>query len=209
MEKMKTAFYLTGGTALSRCYLHHRYSDDLDFFVNDHPGFKSETSQAISIFKSISKWEIEIGTVSDSFVRLVIKEKEITLKVDFVNDIKFHRGEFQTFDIYRKVDNLDNILSNKICALSRMDAKDIIDILFIAKNHRFDWEKIFKDAQEKDLWVEPLTICKILNEFPVILMENIKWIGEVDTNQLTHPLKILTEDVFYGRPNSLVTAGIY
>ena len=22
MEKMKTAFYLTGGTALSRCYLH-------------------------------------------------------------------------------------------------------------------------------------------------------------------------------------------
>ena len=86
-----------------------------------------------------------------------------------------------------------------------MDAKDIIDILFIAKNHRFDWEKIFKDAQEKDLWVEPLTICKILNEFPAILMENIKWIGEVNTNQLTHPLKILTEDVFYGRPNSLMT----
>ena len=25
-------FYLTGGTALGRFYLHHRYSDDLDFF---------------------------------------------------------------------------------------------------------------------------------------------------------------------------------
>ena len=25
-------FYLTGGTALSRCYYQHRYSDDLDFF---------------------------------------------------------------------------------------------------------------------------------------------------------------------------------
>ncbi|WP_413884945.1 nucleotidyl transferase AbiEii/AbiGii toxin family protein [Candidatus Desulfatibia sp.] len=29
-----TPFYLTGGTVLSRCYFHHRYSEDLDFFVN-------------------------------------------------------------------------------------------------------------------------------------------------------------------------------
>ncbi|MDR0758720.1 MAG: nucleotidyl transferase AbiEii/AbiGii toxin family protein, partial [Treponema sp.] len=27
-------FFLTGGTALSRVYYRHRYSDDLDFFVN-------------------------------------------------------------------------------------------------------------------------------------------------------------------------------
>ncbi len=33
-------FYLTGGTALSRYYLNHRYSDDLDFFVNQHSEFK-------------------------------------------------------------------------------------------------------------------------------------------------------------------------
>ncbi|MBI5729257.1 MAG: nucleotidyl transferase AbiEii/AbiGii toxin family protein [Candidatus Magasanikbacteria bacterium] len=25
-------FYLTGGTALAEYYLHHRYSEDLDFF---------------------------------------------------------------------------------------------------------------------------------------------------------------------------------
>jgi predicted nucleotidyltransferase component of viral defense system len=28
-----TPFFLTGGTALSRYYTHHRYSDGLDFFV--------------------------------------------------------------------------------------------------------------------------------------------------------------------------------
>lgn len=33
-------FYLTGGTALGRYYLDHRFSDDLDFFVNRDPGFK-------------------------------------------------------------------------------------------------------------------------------------------------------------------------
>lgn len=31
----KTPFYLTGGTTLSRIYYHHRYSDDLDFFLNN------------------------------------------------------------------------------------------------------------------------------------------------------------------------------
>ena len=30
-----SGFYLTGGTALSRYYLNHRYSDDLDFFDHD------------------------------------------------------------------------------------------------------------------------------------------------------------------------------
>lgn len=32
-------FYLTGGTALWRFYLNHRYSEDLDFFINDSQEF--------------------------------------------------------------------------------------------------------------------------------------------------------------------------
>jgi hypothetical protein len=34
ISRCGTRFFLTGGTALSRAYYHHRYSDDLDFFVN-------------------------------------------------------------------------------------------------------------------------------------------------------------------------------
>lgn len=34
MKESGTHFYLTGGTALSRYYLNHRYSDDLDLFLN-------------------------------------------------------------------------------------------------------------------------------------------------------------------------------
>ena len=33
-------FYLTGGTALSRGYYEHRYSEDLDFCLNDAPDFQ-------------------------------------------------------------------------------------------------------------------------------------------------------------------------
>ncbi len=33
VSSSNTPFFLTGDTALSRYYLQHRYSDDLDFFV--------------------------------------------------------------------------------------------------------------------------------------------------------------------------------
>ena len=42
IEKINQTFYLTGGTAISRIYLHHRFSDDLDLFVNRHPNFQNE-----------------------------------------------------------------------------------------------------------------------------------------------------------------------
>jgi hypothetical protein len=42
MQSLKTGFYLTGGTALGRCYSNHRYSDNLDFFVNAAPDFKEQ-----------------------------------------------------------------------------------------------------------------------------------------------------------------------
>jgi len=39
ISELETGFYLTGGTALSRGYLQHRFSEDLDLFVNDQPLF--------------------------------------------------------------------------------------------------------------------------------------------------------------------------
>ncbi len=35
LSELDIGFYLSGGTAASRGYLHHRFSDDLDLFVND------------------------------------------------------------------------------------------------------------------------------------------------------------------------------
>ena len=40
-EKVK--HYLTGGTVLSRFHFQHRYSDDLDFFMNMDIGFAKES----------------------------------------------------------------------------------------------------------------------------------------------------------------------
>ena len=42
IEDLETGFYLTGGTAISRAYFHHRYSDDLYFFMNASANFLPE-----------------------------------------------------------------------------------------------------------------------------------------------------------------------
>ena len=46
-----TPFYLTGGTALSRGYYQHRYSDDLDLFVNGHPDFSRLAASVLTLLR--------------------------------------------------------------------------------------------------------------------------------------------------------------
>jgi hypothetical protein len=205
IQKAGSPFYLTGGTALSRCYLHHRYSDDLDLFVNADLNFKTNCDKILSVLKERSGWKTEVGTVAETFVRLMLEKEGAFLKVDLVNDIRFHWGGFQECSIYYRVDNQRNILSNKLCSLRR-DIKDLADILFIAQTYEFEWEEIFEDAKQKDLWVDPLEICKIIDECPLELFRNIKWISSVNIEELHVSLKILRDDIFWGRGNSLAKA---
>ena len=102
-----------------------------------------------------------------------------------------------------KIDNWRNILSNKICALSRMEAKDYADILFIAKQYAFNWEDIITDAKEKDLWVEPIEVSKLIKEFPVKLLTPIKWISQPDLKQADNSFTLIAEDILKGNQNSL------
>jgi len=202
IQKAGVDFYLTGGTALSRCYLGHRYSDDLDLFVNDHPDFKSQCNRVISLFEQ-SRWESEVTTASKSFVRVMLDNEGLLMKIDFVNDVSFHYGSIESCQIFYRVDNWQNILSNKICALSRMEPKDIADILFIAKRYSFNWESILDEARKKDLWVEALEICKIINDFPIKLLESLKWVVAANMEELSKMIVVLHDDIFYGNMNSL------
>jgi len=202
IQNLNLNFYLTGGTALGRCFLQHRYSDDLDFFVNDHPEFRSQCNEAIDLFKRTGL-ACEIATTSDSFVRIFLEDCDTPMKIDFVNDVPFHYGNFEKLPLFHRVDNWRNILSNKICSLSRMEPKDVADIVFIAKQYSFQWENIIGEAKEKDLWVEPLELCRIIKGFPIKSLLDIKWIFDIQIEKITKHLKILHDDLFYGRANSL------
>ena len=50
VKKSGTPFFLTGGTALSRYYVHHRYSDDLDLFVINDPDYSSHVTTLLKSF---------------------------------------------------------------------------------------------------------------------------------------------------------------
>jgi predicted nucleotidyltransferase component of viral defense system len=202
IEKAGLNFYLTGGTALSRAYLKHRYSDDLDFFLNDADDFKEQVKTAVDSFKAEGLY-FDIGATSDAFLRINAEKDEISLKIDFVNDVPFHYGEIEACDLYYRVDNWRNILSNKICALSRLEAKDVADIMFLSWRYRFNWEEIISEAREKDLWVEPLEVSKLVGDFPVDRFDTIKWIHPIDKKHAKGSLLQIQKDIFYGNDNSL------
>ncbi len=202
IRQADTEFYLTGGTALGRHYLNHRYSDDLDLFVNHAGDFRYQVKKAL---ESLRRGGIafEQGTAADTFVRILARNEETLLKIDFVNDVAFHCGDFQEASFYPRIDHWRNILSNKLCALSRREPKDMADVLFIALSFPFSWPDIFGEARQKDLWVEPLEISKIILDFPVNLMGAVKWAKPANQDVCTAALQMLHLDIFHGRINSL------
>ena len=125
------------------------------------------------------------------------------LTLNFVNDVPSHFGDIQQSPVFHRIDSWQNILSNKICALSRLEGKDIADIVFIAKKYSFDWEAIIAEAKEKDLWVDPIEICRFIDRFPTDLLKTIKWIGNVDMDAIKKQITVIRDDIFTGATNSL------
>ncbi len=181
-----TEFYLTGGTALSRCFLNHRFSDDLDFFVNDSLSFKDAS---IKIEKEIDqKFDLEIQHSSEKFRRMMVRSNDVLLKLEFINDVPFHYGSIESSNIFNKVDNLINILSNKITAvLDRDEAKDFCDIFAIA-NHlkEIDWRKLLVSASSKSAGIFAPLLAERLFNFDFERLGQIKWNTNYDWKRLKH-----------------------
>lgn len=179
VESVKTPFYLTGGTAISRAYYNHRYSDDLDFFVNDDKNYNKYVKEILNKLKENNyTWDEKNGFIKDidlNSVQLSHPNYKTKLKIDLVNDLPAHFGEINKHKIYNKIDNPRNILSNKLSAIFRYAAKDIIDIYEIAKHESFNWKEIFKETNEKDEGIEPTMVAEIITTMPESEYNSIKW----------------------------------
>ncbi len=198
-----TGFYLTGGTALSRHYLHHRYSDDLDFFMNAQPDFHQQVDAIIIALNKSFNQSLSASLKEDTFVRLFISEKDVLLKIDFINDVAFHSGNLVASSLFSKTDSLQNILTNKISALPRDESKDFADLLFIARFLFFNWEQAINEAKQKDTWVNELDISKRLHEFLVDRFKGLKWIENIDFRKCEEQLAQIALDVLNGADNSV------
>ena len=96
VRNLKTPFYLTGGTALSRHYFNFRYSDDLDLFVNQEPSypalvsaiFKELEIRARSLSFRIDYDRVQRGT--DYTQLVLLHDAGFALKLDLINDVAPH-----------------------------------------------------------------------------------------------------------------------
>lgn len=95
-----------------------------------------------------------------------------------MNDVPFRSGSPVATPVFIKTDNFRYILSNKLTSLSSYSVKDIVDIVYTCGYMKFDWESIFNDASEKDLWVNPAHVAEILEQFPVEKLQEINWIKD-------------------------------
>lgn len=204
-------FYLTGGTALSRFYLNHRYSDDLDFFVHQKSDFLDDVKKIIAKLKKQFKLETRVMTAdfaqifihTDEFHEKYKEQFQAELKVDFVNEREIaHFGELEHFDHFSRVDNLRNMLSNKITAITRLEPKDVADIWFICKKLSFKWDEIIREADQKEA-IEELMVFDLLKTFPTNMFQQIRWIDPIKTKDFERDRQIMLQDLVSKSQNSL------
>ncbi|GAB1431737.1 hypothetical protein MASR2M29_03620 [Spirochaetota bacterium] len=162
-------FYLTGGTCLSRFYVEKRYSDDLDFFTNQSPRYGFAVK---NIKKALMKsFHVRAEVESKDFTRLTVNS---VLQVDFVNDLLFYYKEPIVNENNYIIDNIENILSNKISAIiGRDNPKDVFDIYLIYTFYTIKWQEILEAAHKKCSFADEELIIR-LKSFPANLLKSIK-----------------------------------
>lgn len=180
ISKCGVRFYLTGGTALSRAYYNHRYSDDLDFFVNNDDDYSAQVDEVFLKLKEDGFFwnSAEDFTLNKHFTSFKVgwDKSDALLKLDFVNDLAVRFGEIIKTELFERTDSIRNILSNKLTCLFRFAAKDITDIREIALKTKVDWKQAFYDAQHKDAGIDAAVACDILRGIPQSEFETIAWI---------------------------------
>ena len=151
-------FFLTGGTALSVFFLHHRQSNDLDFFTTN----RIDLSEIDFQIKTIWKRNYVKIKYSPDFLSLLLRN----VKVDFVIDELSTVGRRMQYVLEPQaiiyLDFLDNILSNKFCTLaSRTEPKDFIDFYYLY--HALSdssFTQIYSSALKKDaIFEDPPTVA--------------------------------------------------
>ena len=163
-------FFLTGGTALSAFYLHHRMSNDLDLF----------SLQQVNL-PEIGFWirglwprESVVFKEAPHFLSCLILETKIDLVIDPLSidekrPIKVFENGHQL-----QIDTIQSIVSNKLCAcVSRTEPKDYVDLYAIFKKlPEIKYETVYAMAKKKDaIFDDPPTVAFQLEEGIALIKE--------------------------------------
>jgi hypothetical protein len=196
-------FYLTGGTALGRFYLSHRFSEDLDFFCNANPDYLLYISSLKDKISRKFSVDTQQSLFAEDFTRFFISEENLFLKIELVNDVEYYPGKPTSFN-YGWIDTPLNILSNKLTSIvGRDEPKDIFDIYHLALNYSFSWPEIFFHSKQKSV-INEIDVAQRIFSFPVKWLEQVNQINpEIDLLFLGNCIRIIADDFLLGKKNSL------
>lgn len=176
INQADTEFYLSGGTAASRGYLKHRFSDDLDYFVNDDSRFGLWVERLIQALNA--QWRCEVLSKEERFARLNLTEDNAMLKIEFINDVPARVGKTQAHSTLGRLDTAENILANKITALlDRDEPKDLADIWGFCFMKDLNVRDAITNAQSKAMGVFPADLGRALCSVSHADWEMIRWVN--------------------------------
>ncbi len=178
LSSISDHFFLTGGTALSVFYLHHRKSNDIDLFAGD------PQDVAKIDFQIKRTWPGEIVPINQSshFLSLLFRDVKVDLVIDPVSNKETRVRHVFENGHSLLIDTLTNIASNKFCTLvSRTEPKDYVDFFFIAKMFSgFDRDEVFREAVTKDaVFEDPPTVAFQIESCIAFLKRNLDLFPEM------------------------------
>ena len=171
-------FYLTGGTALAEFYLHHRLSEDLDFFSENEfePQNVSVFLEKIKKEAKIKKVEFQQSFNRNLFFLDLTNGDKIKTEFTYFPFTRIERKE-KMGDLY--IDSLLDIAVNKVFTIyQKPRSRDFIDLYFILKEDKnLLLDDLIKRAQIKfDSYLDPLQLgaqyikARELKDFPKMLV---------------------------------------
>jgi hypothetical protein len=196
LTALDTGLYLTGGTAASRGYLHHRFSDDLDLFANDAGDFVLWADRVVHALAGDATWSCRVLLREARFVRAAIQQGDLTLKIEMVNDVPSRVGPVTLHPTLGRLDSAENILANKITALlDRAEPKDMADIWAFGQLMGLSVRAAITGAQGKAAGVFAADVARALYGATTDDWAAIRWTDPPPPELFVADLRTLAEDL--------------
>lgn len=191
---LDTGLYLTGGTAASRGYLGHRYSDDLDLFANDAADFVLWAERVVFALANRVDMACSVQLREARFVRMTVHRDGVDLKVELVDDVPSHVGEITVHPVLGRLDSAQNILANKVtAALDRAEPKDMADIWGFCQLGGLSLRDALTGARSKAAGVFPADLARVLYGATEADWSAIRWREAPRPERFVGDLKQLAE----------------
>jgi hypothetical protein len=195
---LETGFYLTGGTAASRGYLDHRYSDDLDLFTNDERDFPLWADRVVNALDEFRDATLSVQLRERRFVRCVLETRDVLLKIEMVDDVPSRVGTPVQHPVLGRLDTAENILANKVTALvDRGEPKDLADVWGFCCRMGLSLESALTGAQGKAVGLFAPDVARPLISASREDWALVRWVDPPDPAQWECDLHVLGERLLF------------